>query len=211
MIATASLPIPGTFVDWIGSFGDAYTERNAKQPDRRAFWSRILERCQPRSVLEPGANRGFNLHEIKNLQPQIDIWATDVNKSALRVLRKRMPRINAVFGDLRHLPFADNLADLVFTVGVLIHIPPEQVPGCILELTRCSKRYILICEYASETVEEVEYRGQRGLWRAPFGRIAESTVAALRRLDSGFLGRDQGFDQVTWWLYEKGCHSSGPP
>ena len=170
----------------------------------------ILDRCAPGSVLEPGANRGFNLQTIKSIQPDIQTWATDVNRNALRILRRAVPGVNAVYGDLRHLPFRDGIADLVFTVGVLIHIKPVDISACIQELTRCSKRYILICEYGSEEIEEVAYRGQRGaLWKAPFGRIAEQS-AALRPLDSGFLTKDQGFDRVTWWLYEKGGDSPSP-
>jgi pseudaminic acid biosynthesis-associated methylase len=194
---------------WTGDFGNEYTKRNKDPPDRLSFWRKILNKCRPEVVLEPGANRGFNLKAISHIDPAVRLWATDVNLLALEVLREGLPWVNAVEADVRDLPFRDGLFDLVFTVGVLIHVKPEDVPKSIQEMVRVSRRYLLLCEYANNDILGVVYRGLHGaLWKAPFGQIAEQS-AALQPLDSGFLTKDEGFDRVTWWLYEKSGDSTG--
>jgi len=61
--------------------------------------------------------------------------------------------------------------ELVCTNGVLIHINPENYDQIILEMHRCSSRYIMGFEYYSETLMEVNYRGNEGyLWKTDFSK-----------------------------------------
>jgi len=61
--------------------------------------------------------------------------------------------------------FADASIDLVFTAGVLIHVPPEQLERAQREVHRVSRKYILAVEYFSARPEAVEYRGHAGMRR----------------------------------------------
>ena len=63
----------------------------------------------------------------------------------------------------------------MFTSGVLIHIPTEDILKVVGEMVRCSKRWIWGFEYWNENRIEVEYRGQMGLmWKDNFTKYFEN-------------------------------------
>src|SRR5260221_13517341 len=63
-------------------------------------------------------------------------------------------------------------SDLVFTCGVLIHIPPETLHETMQQIAVASRRFVLAVEYEADEEEEIEYRGHAGrLWKRPFGRM----------------------------------------
>jgi pseudaminic acid biosynthesis-associated methylase len=189
---------------WSGAFGDAYTERNAQAHEARgSFWKRFLTSYQPESVLEVGCNLGANLHWITREVDHRFVVGVDVNDTALARLRERDPRANALFSSVLSLPFRDDAFDLVFTMGVLIHIASDDLPTAMSEVVRCSRRYVLCGEYFAEDETAVEYRGESGaLFKRDFGGLYASLFPELQLVDRGFLGRDEGWDDVTWWLFE---------
>jgi len=190
---------------WGGEFGDDYVDRNADAyAVRGKFWSSLMTRLEPRRVLEVGCNVGGNLKWISDVVDPSEVYGLDVNKKALSTLRLRQPDINAFKGVARDLPFRDGWFDLVFTMGVLIHQPETTLPLVMAEMTRCSKRWILCGEYFGEQTEEVSYRGNEGaLFRRDYGRLFKELVPDLALVEQGFLGHAQGWDDITWWLFEK--------
>ncbi|HEV8322566.1 MAG TPA: pseudaminic acid biosynthesis-associated methylase [Myxococcota bacterium] len=190
---------------WQGAFGDDYTKRNADTAQaRRPFWTELLGRRPCERVLEVGCNLGANLESIATLVPPRGVFGLDVNEGALVELRAHLPRVNAVWGLARELPFRDRYFDLVFTTGVLIHQPPDMMPVVMGEIVRCSRRYVLAGEYHSETLTEVPYRGQPGaLYKRDFGALYRELHPELRLLDQGFLSVEKGWDDVTYWLFER--------
>jgi hypothetical protein len=76
-----------------------------------------------------------------------------------------------------------------------------------------SSRYILMGEYFSRTPQMIEYRGEADrLFKRDFGKLfAENFDVAV--LDYGFLWGHQyevaGFDDITWWLFEKRRPAAG--
>lgn len=195
---------------WAGSFGDAYTQRNrAAGAGRAPFWGRLLAKHPVSKVLEVGCNLGANLSNIAGHGPAV-VAGVDVNDSALRELRRAVPEVRAVRASGGALPFADGSFDLAFTMGVLIHQPPEVLPGFMGEVVRCSRRYVLCGEYFSEELTEVPYRGQSGaLFKRDFGGLYGELFPHLRLVDRGFLARDDGWDDVTWWLFEQPAPGAG--
>jgi pseudaminic acid biosynthesis-associated methylase len=190
---------------WAGDFGDAYTERNAEAWRARGeFWKALLDRLEVDSVLEVGCNIGANLRWVAESVDPAMVFGVDVNEGALERLRIEQPRVNAVVASGQSLPFRDAWFDLVFTTGVLIHVPPVSLPLVMAEIVRCSRRYVLCGEYFSEEPEEVPYRGQSGaLFKRDFGSLYRQLFPELEQVDRGFLARDQGWDDVTWWLLRR--------
>lgn len=190
---------------WSGDFGTEYTERNAEAGASRApFWRDVLSGLDVATALEVGCNLGANLRWIADELEPGSVFGVDVNEDALVRLRSELPRVNAVRATARALPFRDRWFDLVFTMGVLIHLPPETLPLAMSEIVRCSRRYILCGEYFAEELSEVPYRGHEGtLFKRDFGAYYRELFPELRPLRSGFLGRDEGWDDVTWWLFER--------
>ena len=190
---------------WAEEFGDEYVKRNSEAGDgREPFWQGLLERHTVGSALEIGCNVGANLRWIDGRLPSHAVWGVDINESALATIRTRLPGINAVWSPARQLPFRDGLFDLVFTAGVLIHQPDTTLPLVMSEAVRCARRYVLAIEYAAETSVEVPYRGHEGaLFKRDYGALYAALFPELELLETGELGRDSGWDDVTWWLYAK--------
>ena len=70
-----------------------------------------------------------------------------------------------------------------------------------------SKKYILIGEYFNRTPVSIKYRNKQDLlFKNDFGKIFLENYK-VKLLDYGFLwGKiydTAGFDDVTWWLFEK--------
>ncbi|MGE0395422.1 MAG: pseudaminic acid biosynthesis-associated methylase [Kofleriaceae bacterium] len=190
---------------WGGEFGDEYVDRNIDAAKvREPFWAALLDEIAVSRVLEVGCNVGANLTWIAKRVPEDGVYGIDINRKALARLRAQIPTVNALHSPARNLPFRDAFFDLTFTMGVLIHQPPETLPLVMNEIVRCSRRYVLCGEYASDKPTEVAYRGQTGaLFKRDFGGYYEQLFPELRRIKSGFLGKDQGWDDVTYWLFEK--------
>ena len=191
---------------WSGDFGNDYVERNLRAYNERGqFWTSLLRTMRPESVLEIGSNVGGNLQWVTDLVPAKHVTGIDVNRKALEELRESLPGVNGVWSSARELPFADQSFDLVFTMGVLIHQPEESLPAIMDEMVRVSSRYVLCGEYYGEETTEVPYRGYRNaLFRRDYGGLfATRFRGELQLAFSGFLGTEDGFDNVTWWLFEQ--------
>jgi pseudaminic acid biosynthesis-associated methylase len=207
---------------WAGDFGHAYQNRNASSwPSikNRAklfgdiFMSMEAANCAapspkpfPESVIEVGAGAGDNLRAIEMVYMRtgtpIKLMACDPNAEA----RKAMADITgALPGDLSALPFKDDAADLVFTSGVLIHVPPIELERAMHEIHRVSARWILSIEYFNNVPEEIPYRGEAGmLWRRDYGSMWLDLFPDLKTVGYGFAWKKAtGLDNVHWFLFEK--------
>ena len=67
---------------WAGEFGDSYTDRNAGLEiiaSNLSLFSQILSRTSAiSSIIEFGANRGLNLHALKQLKPSASFQAVEI-------------------------------------------------------------------------------------------------------------------------------------
>jgi pseudaminic acid biosynthesis-associated methylase len=190
---------------WSEEFGDRYVERNrAASEQREPLWRWLHETHPFTSVLEVGCNLGGNLRWLAELVEPREVWGVDINSRALREARAALPEVNAVYSPARSLPFRDARFELVFSTGVLIHQPPEALPVVMSEIVRCSRRYVLCGEYFADELTEVPYRGERGaLFKRDWGALYESLFPELRLLERRFEARGSGWDDVTFWLFEK--------
>ncbi len=190
---------------WRGQFGDDYVDRNRAAGEKRGgFWKALLAEYPVGNVLEVGCNVGANLLWITSCVEPSHVYGVDVNPMGLAGLKKVLPAVNGIYSVARDLPFRDGHFDLVFTVGVLIHQPESTLPLVMNEIVRCSRRYVLCAEYYAESVQEVHYHGQDGaLFKRDYGRIYEELFPELSLLKQGHLDKDQGFDDVTYWLFKK--------
>lgn len=187
---------------WRGEFGDNYTERNRKAGALRSdFWSSLLDRYRTGTVLEVGCNVGSNLQHIA---PKTTVAVgVDINRDALRLMLDSVPGAYGVETAARCLPFRSEAFDLTVTAGVLIHQPEESLPNVMDELVRCSAGWVLCAEYRAAETTEVAYRGVEGaLFKRDYKRLFLDRHD-LTVIEEGFLGPDDGFDDVTWYLFEK--------
>lgn len=190
---------------WSSGFGDDYVDRNSGSYDHRGpFWTSLHERHGFTSALEIGCNVGGNLEWIAPVLPTGRTVGVDINHKALAQIRRRLPEVGTLWSPARELPFRDRSFDLVFTMGVLIHQPESTLPLVMSEMVRCSSRFVFCGEYYAADTAEVPYRGHEGaLFRRDYGGMFTELFPQLREVDTGFLGADDGWDDVTWWLFER--------
>jgi hypothetical protein len=61
---------------------------------------------------------------------------------------------------------------------------------------------VMFAEYKG-TDEEVPYRGERfALFKRDYGRIFEAIFPNAELLEDGTAGKELGFDNVTYWVYD---------
>jgi pseudaminic acid biosynthesis-associated methylase len=191
---------------WAGDFGRAYTDRNSVdwRSRERAFRT-MLDGLDLESVLEIGCNRGHNLVAIDAVAPDAQLAGIEPNPYALDLARAALPTATLIEGRADTLPYGDRAFDLVFTAGVLIHVPPQSLDGVLREIVRVSRRYVLAVEYFAEAEEVVRYRDHDDLlWKRDFPAAYAQVAGDLRLVRSGFWGPEDGFDDASWWLLERG-------
>ena len=192
---------------WAGEFGDAYVDRNRRAAHGRDdFWRDRIAQTSPASVLEVGCNLGGNLRPLAALLGAEALAGIDVNSTAIAAARDAVPGADLRQCSAYEIPFDDASFDLVFTTGVLIHLPTEGLYKAIDEIVRCSARWVLCGEYFAEQEEEVPYRGHdEALFRRDYGGIYRERHPDLKLVEQGFLGAsdDSSWDDVTWWLFER--------
>lgn len=186
---------------WSGEFGDAYLARNrVNWAVRIPFWRDILDLVDPSSVLEIGCNAGWNLLALRALDPRLSLHGIDLNERALAQARR--DGLSVAAGNIADMP-ASMLpqSDLVFTAGVLIHVPPDDLDPAMRAIVAASRKHVLAVEYGADTEEPVCYRGHDALWRRPFGALYEGM--GLRIVGQGYVGKAHGFDDCRWWCLQK--------
>lgn len=199
--------------EWRGDFGDAYILRNQPTPEvvrqHAAAFAKILshvEGAPPKSILEGGANVGINLRALKSVTGA-ELFAVEPNATARQVLVDDgvVAADHAHDGFLANLPFADGAIDLVFTAGVLIHVPDDALEASYRDLHRVAGRYILSIEYFSPNRVEIPYRGHTDLlFKRDYGGLWLDMFDDLELVADGFLWRrTTGWDNQNWWLFRK--------
>jgi pseudaminic acid biosynthesis-associated methylase len=196
---------------WQGDFGVAYTDRNQVDWRVRApAFAAMLEGLKLRSILEVGCNRGHNLMALRHLLgPGVTLAGVEPNPYALELARASGVA-TCHRGSGSELPLGDGAFDLVFTAGVLIHVPPDVLAPTLREFHRCSRRYLLAIEYAAAEDTVIPYRGHSELlWKRDFLKHYQTLFPDLALLRQGYWGAEDGFDRTTWWLLEKPAAREG--
>ena len=213
-------PNPGPqLAMWKGPFGNAYTRRNKSNSltifARSDLWGEILTHIgidgsnNPDTILEVGAGSGANLQAISlvygNHRLPVTLWGTEPNDEARTILESTASLATPDTAE-NLASFAGGCADLVFTSGVLIHIPPERRPLAMREIYRCSKRWIVAIEYFNDKPISIPYRDTaETLFKADFGSEYMDLFPTLECAAYGFKWkRMSNLDNVTWWLLDKG-------
>jgi len=201
---------------WRGDGGKEYTDRNLGKhlvASNTAFFARALARTDHMiRILEFGAGAGLNMTALRYLLPEAQLMAVEVNEHAASQI------VDADFifrSSVQNFQVPqENQPDLVFTKGLLIHIPDSDLAQVYDKLYYSTRRYILVAEYHSPQREEILYRGRPGLlWKGPYAEELMDRVnnrvgylrGSLRLIDYGFVGKLDRWpqDDVTWWLFSK--------
>lgn len=194
---------------WARDYAEGYIEKNSQfdRPLGIEAWNKMLMMSRDiQSVLECGCNIGRNIDFLNAVLPNASKSIIEISTPAFDQVTKQHTLAHAFNGAIEdsHLP---STFDLVFTIGVLIHIHPDNLLANMRKMFEYSNQYILIGEYFNRTPVMIEYQGQRDrLFKRDFGKLFLENFA-VEWVDYGFLWGHvydkAGFDDITWWLFRK--------
>jgi pseudaminic acid biosynthesis-associated methylase len=193
---------------WSGEFGSDYIDRNRDSltiSSNLVLFSKIINQMKflPKDTLEIGANIGLNISALKLILPNSNFTGLEINRNACESLSKTGAK---VINDSVFNVSLDQLFDLVFTKGVLIHLDPERIQDVYEKLYNWSRKYILLIEYFNPSPVKIEYRGfENKLFKRDFAGEMLDKFKDLKLVDYGFVYSRSNFpqDDVTWFLLEK--------
>jgi pseudaminic acid biosynthesis-associated methylase len=194
---------------WAKNYADEYIEKNKDFDFDLGVegWKKMLAKSENiSSILECGCNIGRNINFLNFIFPESNKSIIEISKPAFDFVTKKYHLDSSFNGSIEESNF-DRKFDLVFTIGVLIHINPENLILTMEKMFNYSDKYILIGEYFNRTPTMIEYQGQLNkLFKQDFGKLFIENFK-VNLVDYGFLwGKiydEAGFDDITWWLFEK--------
>ena len=195
---------------WAGDFGNDYIDRNKGS---KIISSNINFLCQSlkrasgiNSCIEFGANVGNNLKALSHLLPEVDLSAIEINKKAIKELKKNVACKNIFEESILEYDPSEQF-DLVLIKGVLIHLNPDYLNKIYSTLVKSSSKYILLTEYYNPNPVTIMYRGHKNkLFKRDFAGELMDNHKEVSLIDYGFCyHRDPLFpaDDYTWFLMQK--------
>jgi pseudaminic acid biosynthesis-associated methylase len=196
---------------WAESYAKDYIAKNSDFDHVKGAeaWTKMLQGLsmpEIKNFLECGCNIGRNIEQLSKVLPHASASIVEISKPAFDHVQSRYKFKESYNGSILDAKF-DTKFDLVFTMGVLIHINPDQLKDVMGEMFKNSSKYILMGEYFNRTPVSIEYQGEPDkLFKRDFGKMFMENFD-VKLVDYGFLWGhiydSAGFDDVTWWLFEK--------
>jgi len=141
-----------------------YTEENLDKIGEKQydFIYNLVLALGAKRICEAGCNIGNNL---RGFPINSKVYGFDMSKHALEKAKSRYPSFHFKEGNLNNIPFKDEMFDLVFTRGVLVHIHNDDLDKMLIELLRISKKWVFNLEYFGEDGNMINWkRGDDLLW-----------------------------------------------
>ncbi len=195
---------------WAFEYANEYISKNSKFNAEKGqdCWRKMLAKAEGiNSILECGCNIGRNIEFLNAILPESSKSIIEISKGAFDYVTKKY-KLNATYnGSIVDATFEVPLFDLVFTSGVLIHVHPDDLLSNMSKIFSFSNKYILFAEYFNREPVMIEYQGKKNrLFKRDFGRLFIQNYP-VKLVDYGFhwgyINDDAGFDDITWWLFEK--------
>jgi pseudaminic acid biosynthesis-associated methylase len=196
---------------WATEYADEYLRKNSKFDFERGVkaWRTMLRNATTpiSSLLECGSNIGRNIGFLEEVLPEASKSIIELSPVAFKEVTSRYKFDQAFNGPIRASTFTPASFDLVYTCGVLIHIHPDDLLENMKKMFEYSKKYVLIGEYFNRTPVSLEYQGKSNLlFKRDFGKLFLENFD-VHVVDYGFLWGHEydcaGFDDITWWLFQK--------
>jgi SAM-dependent methyltransferase len=107
---------------------------------RTMWFLEELKKYEYESIYEIGCNSGRNLFKIKNKV----VGGIDINSKAIEFAKEKNPKGLFSVGAIQTMPL--DKFDIVFSSGVLLHIPPEDIRDVIKSMIGKAAKYVMHME-----------------------------------------------------------------
>ena len=162
-------------------------ERKPEPGPEIAFIVDFLQKLKPKKVMEIGCNWG---RELKKLEGQALLYGVDSNEKMVE-LAKQYVKGKFQKADACCLPYGNSTFGLVYTCGLLSHIPPEKVYEAVTEAVRVSKKYVLFVEYCGTRQSKNNvYNCKKFTWVHDYDRLVSTVNVFAKYNKNVFLGSD---------------------
>ena len=125
------LEIDEEFLDTLEYYERKTEEYTEKWKDwLPSFWERLLRTVsslRPEGpILDIGCGTGRDLEYLSKYRAG-EPWCVEVTKGFEGIVRKRLPDVRFVLGDIRNIELPKNHFSAVISVGMILHLPREDV------------------------------------------------------------------------------------
>ena len=114
------------------------------------FMANTVAHIDKPRILEVGCNYGENLANIKNCLPEANLFGVDISKDAIDLAKERNPGPQYNNASVYDLPYEPLSFDLVFTMGVMIHLHPSEIKHAVGSIAKLSVLNIVHTEVATK-------------------------------------------------------------
>lgn len=103
-------------------------------------------------VLDIGCGKGFQMYELTQVLPGLDVHGLDVSAYAIENAKEEMKDL-ITHGTAAKLPYPDKSFDFVFTLNTLHNLHNYDLDAALREIERVGKKHKYICveSYRNET------------------------------------------------------------
>lgn len=195
---------------WKEKYASSYIEKNSDFDFEMGVqgWKQILDKTSGiNSFLECGSNIGRNIGFLSAIYPDAKKSLIEISPAAYKIVTSKYSIDSSFNGPILESDFPDSSFDLVYTIGVLIHIHPDDLLSNMKKMFDYSSKYIVMGEYFNRTPIMLKYQGEDNkLFKSDFGKLFIENFN-VKLVDYGFLWGhlydNAGFDDITYWVFEK--------
>ena len=134
---------------WSEQYAEDYIKKNAEFDTGLALqaWEKMLASTSGiTSLLECGCNIGRNIDSLDRLLPSASKSIIEISKPAFEFVSNRHALSQKFNGSILESSLEGSF-DLVYTMGVLIHINPDELLANLQKAYNYSNKYLLFGEY----------------------------------------------------------------
>ena len=132
--------------NWVESYA-----MSTNHPHRQLILEEVVKLYPLDTILEIGCNTGANLIRIHEILSMVKLSGLDVSARCIKKAREFLPNVLFKTGDYHKLPFPDEYVDLVLADAVLMYSSPDQIDQAMKEISRVTKKYVVIVDRWSKS------------------------------------------------------------
>lgn len=130
----------------LGNYYNKYTSNNLivkllMKKYKRSFQN-YLKQIKPTNILEIGSGEGYIIKYVKEIYPDANLFASDIDWQFVKLSAKNSSRTNWIVCIGENLPFQENIFDLIIACEVLEHVSHPEI--LLREFQRVGNEWIIM-------------------------------------------------------------------